>query len=199
MAFPELEYRTQSIRDSEADAILVALPPLEAEDSAGLPDWPGLRESLLAIGFTGAPCSLLRVHAPESTSLPLAVVGTGPDPDASALRDAVGAAVRSLTGFATLAVAAPLAEEALWPAIAEGAALGGYRFEGYKTEGPKSRASRVLVHGSAEADEDRLARVVATAGAAALVKDLVSTPAEWLGPADFAQRATEAVAGLPVS
>jgi leucyl aminopeptidase len=199
MAFPEVEYRTQSIRDSEADAILVALPPLDAEDSPALTDWPGLREALLAIGFTGAPCSFLRVHAPESTSRPLAVVGTGADPDAAALRDAVGAGVRTLTGFATVAVAAPLAEDTLWPAIAEGASLGGYRFDGYKSEAPKQRASRVLVHGSAEADPERLAQVAAAADAVALVKDLVSIPAEWLGPADFAERATESVAGLPVT
>jgi leucyl aminopeptidase len=41
--------------------------------------------------------------------------------------------------------------------------------------------------------------VSATAAAVALVKDLVTTPAEWLGPADFANRARESVDGLPVS
>ena len=105
-------------------------------------------------------------------------------PRPCAMRSA--AAIRTLTGFSTVAVAAPLADAALWPAIAEGAALGGYRFDGYKSEAPKARASRVVVHGSAAADADRLAAVTATAAAVALVKDLVSTPAEWLGPADFA-------------
>lgn len=199
MAFPELEYRTQPIRDTEADAILLALPPLEAEDSPALADWPGLRDALLAVGFTGAASSLVRVYAPESTTLPLAVVGTGGQPDAAALRDAVGTGIRTLTGFPTIAVSAPLADDTLWPAIAEGAALGGYRFDGYKTEPPKPRASRVIVHGSAAPDAERLAHVTATATAVALVKDLVSIPAEWLGPADFAEKAAEAVAGLPVT
>jgi leucyl aminopeptidase len=199
MAFPELDYRTEPIRETQADAILLALPPLEGDDSPALADWPGLRESLLAIGYTGAAASLLRVHAPESTSLPLAVVGTGADPDAAALRDAVGAAIRTLTGFSTVAVAAPLADAELWPAIAEGAALGGYRFDSYKTEAPKPRASRVVVHGTAEPDAERLAEVTATSAAVALVKDLVSIPAEWLGPADFAAKAEEAVADLPVT
>jgi leucyl aminopeptidase len=199
MAFPRIEYRTDPIRDSKADAILVALPPLDADDSPALADWPGLKDSLAAIGFTGAACSLLRVHAPESTDKPLAVVGTGSDPDAAGLRDAVGSAIRSLTGFATIAVAAPLADPALWSAVAEGAALGGYRFDGYKTEAPKPRASLVIVHGSAAPDAGRLAEVAATADAVALVKDLVSTPAEWLGPADFAAKAEEAVSNLPVS
>ena len=48
-------------------------------------------------------------------------------------------------------------------------------------------------------DAERLAAVVAAASAVALVKDLVSIPAEWLGPADFADRAAESVAGLPVT
>jgi leucyl aminopeptidase len=199
MAFPRIEYRTDPIRDSEADAILVALPPLDAEDSPALADWPGLKDSLAAIGFTGAACALLRVHAPESTDKPLAVVGTGSDPDAAGLRDTVGSAMRSLTGFATIAVAAPLADPSLWPALAEGAALGGYRFDGYKTEAPKPRASHVVVHGTAAPDAERLAEVAAMADAVALVKDLVSTPAEWLGPADFAAKAEEAVSELPVS
>ncbi len=196
MSFPDLEYRTDPVPDSDADAILLALPPL---DDLELDDWPGLRDSLLAVGFTGAPSSFQRVSAPEATSLPLAVVGTGASPDDSALRDAVGAGIRTLTGFERVAVAAPFAEAAHWRAIAEGAALGGYRFDGYKSEAPKARASRVVVHGASEIGDDELAAVTAVADAVALVKDLVTTPAQWLGPSDFADRATESVAGLPVT
>ena len=86
----------------------------------------------------------------------------------------------------------------LWTAIAEGAALGGYRFDGYKTEAPKPRAARVVVHGTAEPDDAALQLIVETAASVALVKDLVDIPAEWLGPADFAERAAESVADLPV-
>lgn len=199
MSLPDLEYRTTPVRESDADAILLALPPLEADTAPDLAEWPGLRDALLAVGFTGGNGSLVRVHAPESTTRPLAVVGTGAAPDASALRDAVGAGIRTLTGFATVAVAAPYAEPADWTAFAEGAALGGYRFDGYKTEAPKPRAAHVIVHGTAEPDDRALRLVSETAAAVALVKDLVSTPAEWLGPADFAERAAEAVSELPVT
>ena len=198
MSFPDLDYRTDPIRETDADAVLLALPPLDREDSPALDDWPGLRDSLLATGFTGAPSSFQRVFAPESTRLPLAVVGTGSNPDAAAVRDAVGAGIRSLTGFSTVAVGLPTAP-ALWRAAAEGASLGGYRFEGYKAEAPKSRASTVRIHGEEDADATALAAVSAEAAAVALVKDLVSIPAEWLGPADFADRAAEAVADLPVA
>ena len=198
MSFPDLEYRTSPVRESEADALLLALPPIDGDGAPDLSDWPGLRDALSALGFSGATGAFLRVFAPESTSLPLAVVGTGADPDASALRDAVGAGIRSLTGFATVAVAAPFAAPALWTAAAEGAALGGYRFDGYKTETPKARASRVIVHGTAEPDEAALRFAAETAASVALVKDLVNIPAEWLGPEDVAQKAAEAVSDLPV-
>jgi leucyl aminopeptidase len=199
MSLPDLEYRTTPVRESDADLLLVALPPLEAEASPDLSDWPGLRDALLAVGFTGAPGAWVRVYAPEVTSLPLAVVGTGAEPDAGALRDAVGAAIRALTGFSTVAVAAPFADPALWTAAAEGAALGGYRFDGYKSEAPKPRAARVIVHGTADPDDAALKLIAETAASVALVKDLVNIPAEWLGPADVAERAAESVADLPVS
>ncbi|WP_137843532.1 leucyl aminopeptidase [Microbacterium sp. 2FI] len=199
MSFPDLAYTTDPIRDSEADLILLALPPLDAADAADLAEWPGLREALSAIGFTGGNGVVSRVYAPESTTRPLAVVGTGKGADAAALRDAVGAAVRTLTGFPTIAVAAPTADPERWRVLAEGAGLGGYRFDGYKTEAPKARAARVVVHGTSAPDEAALAGVVASASAVALVKDLVSTPAEWLGPADLADAAVAAVAGLDVT
>lgn len=199
MSFPDLEYSTAPIRETDADAILLALPPLDRDDSPGLEDWPGLRDALLGTGFTGAPGAYQRAFAPESTGLPLAVVGTGADPDAAALRDAVGSAIRVLTGFETVAVAAPAADSTLWAAAAEGAALGGYRFDGYKSEAPKARAARVRIHGADAVDDADVAAVRNVADAVALVKDLVSIPAEWLGPADFAERATSSVADLPVT
>jgi len=197
MSFPDLVFSTAPIRDSDADAILLALPPLD-DDPSALEDWPGLQAALTAIGFTGAVSAYHRVYVPESTPLPVAVVGIGADADAAAVRDAVGTGIRLLTGFASVGVAVRADDQGLWRAAAEGATLGGYRFEGYKSEAPTARAARIVVHGESEPAAEELAAVVAAADAVALVKDLVSIPAEWLGPDDFAQRATEAVVGLPV-
>ncbi|WP_438352911.1 leucyl aminopeptidase [Microbacterium sp. CJ88] len=196
MSFPELSLSDTPIRESDADALLLALPPLD--DSAALDDWPGLRDALRAVGFTGSSSSYTRVYAPQSDARPFAVVGTGTDPDAAALRDAAGTGLRLLTGFGSVALAAPLADPALWAPLAEGALLGGYRFDGYKSEAPKPRAATVTVHTSARTSDSEAAAVVAAAAAVALTKDLVTTPAEWLGPADLAERALEAVADLPV-
>ncbi len=196
MPFPALSHSTAPLQESDAEALVLALPPLEAAAEA-LTDWPGLAASLTAIGFTGTAGATHRVYAPESTAKPLIVVGTGTAGGAAAIRDAVGAAVRVTTGFDTLAVAAPGAPDQ-WRAAAEGAVLGGYRFAGYKKDAGKTRASTVTVHSPADVTDDDLTAVTATGDAVALVKDLVNIPAEWLGPADFAERAVEATAGLPI-
>ncbi len=186
MSFPDLEFRTSPIRESDAEAILLALPPLDDAADA-LAEWPGLHGALEAVGFTGARSSYLRVAAPEATRLPLAVVGTGTSPGEQDVRAAVGAGVRSLTGFDTVAVAAPAFQG--WRAVAEGATLGGYRFDSYKSTPPPARAATVVVHGETRPDRGELEAVRADAEAMALVKDLSTMPADRLGPADFADRA----------
>ena len=107
MPQPELAHSRAPIRDSDSDAILLALPPLGDENAGLLADWPGLREALTATGFTGASGSFTRTYAPDATDKPLAVVGTGVAPGAAAVRDAVGAGIRQLTGFEHVAVAIP--------------------------------------------------------------------------------------------
>lgn len=197
MPFPALSHSPAPLVDAEADALVLALPPL-TDDDATLAEWPGLAASLRAIGFTGAPGSPLRAYAPEATDKPLVVIGTGADADAAAVRDAVGAAVRLTTGFESLAVAVPGAPAHLWRAAAEGAVLGGYRFTGYKKDAGAQRATAVTVHAPIEVSAAELAEVTAVGEAVALVKDLVNIPAEWLGPADVAAQAIETLKDLPV-
>ncbi|KAA9135717.1 leucyl aminopeptidase [Microbacterium caowuchunii] len=194
MPHPGLLFSTAPLTDTTAEAILLALPPLTDPLFEG-DQWSDIRPALEAVGFTGSPGTFQRVLLPGYGSLPVAVVGTGADPDAAAVRYAVGSGVRSLVGFDTVAVAAP-GQDHQARAIAEGAGLGGYRFEGYKASGAKKRATTVVVHADGS-DADLRAATVA-ADAAALVRDLGSIPAEWLGPEDFAQHARESVADLPV-
>ncbi|MBM3716063.1 MAG: leucyl aminopeptidase [Actinobacteria bacterium] len=194
MPFPSVAHTSAPLIESDADALLLLI---DKNDERG-PDpdgWDGLFAALSAVGFTGAAGSFQRVHVP-GVSTPVAVAGAGASPDAAALRDAAGTGLRLLTGFSHVAVQSLV--DAPWRPVAEGAALGGYRFAGYKADGPKQRAERVTVHTGEAPSEADVAAVAAVSGAVALVKDLVTTPAEWLGPADFAAAATEAVAGLPV-
>ncbi|WP_447942950.1 leucyl aminopeptidase [Microbacterium aurum] len=198
MAFPELSHSPVPLREAEADALILALPPL-ADAGDILADWPGLQDALEAVGFTGAAGATVRAYAPDATGTPLVVVGTGGDPDAATLRDAVGAAVRTTTGFDVVAIGAPAVAGTAGAAraLAEGAVIGGYRFDGYKTVPGPVRASRIVLHAKDAADELDRARTIGAA--TALVKDLVNTPAEWLGPQDVADAATAAVAELPVT
>lgn len=197
MPHPVIATHSTPLRDTDADLLLVALPPLDGVDADALAEWPGLADAAQAVGFTGAPGTVARVWAPEVHEGPLAVVGTGAAPDAATVRAAVGAATRTLTGFDTIALALPLADEE-WRAAAEGAALGAYTFEGYKTSGGKRRARRIDVHTSQPTAAHAVRDAQSTADAVALVKDLVYTPADRLGPADLAAAAGEAVGDLPI-
>ncbi len=197
MPYPALSHSTEPLTTADAEALVLALPPLDEVGDA-LEDYPGVTAALKAIGFVGAPGVVFRLHLPEITSSALAVVGTGAAPDAAAYRDAAGAAARILTGFESLAVAAPLRPD-LVSELLEGAVIGGYRFETYKSTAPKKRAEKVAVH-SPEAVPAEVVTAAQTVGASlALVKDLVNTPAEWLSPTDFADFAIEVASELPIA
>jgi leucyl aminopeptidase len=197
MPFPEIARSSAPLASTDADALVLALPPLAEAESPDTTAWPGLADTLAAAGFTGAVGTVVRVGAPDSPRTPMFVAGTGADPDAAAWRTAIGAGVRSVTGLARVRVGIPGADHAQALAAAEGAALGAYRFDDYKSSTRKARVEAVTVHSDHLTDTD-LERVRIAAEAIALVKDLTTIPAEWMGPADLAVRAQEAVAGLPV-
>ncbi|MFK4762736.1 leucyl aminopeptidase [Microbacterium sp. ZW T5_45] len=196
MTLPALSSTSDQFPGSAADAAVLVIPDI-SDSLEPLSAYPGLGEALQGIGFTGSASAFARVHAPSVTDLPLAVVGAGRTPDASTVRAAVGVALRTLTGFATVSLALAPGLEEHAEAAAEGAVLGGHRFDGYKSDPPKPRASAVTLH--ADLDDEAVARVNAIGEAVALVKDLVNVPAEWQSPAQLAQSAAASVAGLDVT
>jgi leucyl aminopeptidase len=201
MPHPELALSADPFPIEGADALVIAVPDLSAGDEA-VAGFADLGPALKAIGFTGSRNAYARVYAPGLSALPVAVTGLGKDPGAQAVREAVGTAIRSLTGFDTVAVTVAAGLEDAWRHAAEGAALGGYAFESYKTDDPekavkKRRAQRVVVH-APTADDAALAAIRAGAEAVSLVKDLVSTPGDRLGPSQLAEIAVERTEGLPV-
>jgi len=200
MPIPDLALTIDSFPSNSAEAAILALPSFGENERLDVPD---LKPALDAIGFTGAKNSFARVFVPAVTDKPLAVVGLGSEPDADDVREAVGAAVRQLTGFDTVAVHVAARVEGAWRVAAEGAALGGYSFDSYKTKDPekakkKRRASTVLVHVPGPVDDDALDAVRAGAEAVALVKDLVSTTADRQSPAQLADAAIAATEGLGI-
>ena len=197
MTLPVLSHTPDLFPGSAADAAVLVVPDLggSAESLAG---YPGLAEILAGIDFTGAASSFVRVYAPDVTALPVAVVGAGAKPTSAVVRNAVGAAIRSLTGFSTVSVGLAPGLEEFADAAAEGAVLGGYRFESYRTDKGKPRAESVIIH-SDRLDDSTVTHAQAAAEAIALVKDLVSVPAEWQSPADLAQSAQDSVQDLDIT
>src|SRR5690554_5528199 len=120
MTLPAISHSHDPFPGSAADAAVLLIPDTAAHPEA-LDGYPGLAEVLSGIGFTGAASGFARVHVPSVTSLPLAVVGVGKTISETSVRDAAGAALRSLTGFdhVALGLAAELGEFAV--AAAEGA------------------------------------------------------------------------------
>lgn len=196
MTLPVLSHTTAQFPGSAADAavLVVAALPDSADSLAG---YPGLADTLAGIGFTGSAGSFARVYAPDVTSLPFAVVGAGAKPDAAAVRNAAGTALRTLTGFEHVALALAEGLEPFAAAAAEGAVLGGHKFDGYRTEKGKARATAVTLHAELDDEDAEYAQVIGDA--VALIKDLVNVPAEWQSPAQLAQSAADSVADLDVT
>ena len=196
MTLPVLSHTTAQFPGSAADAavLVVAALPDSADSLAG---YPGLADTLAGIGFTGSAGSFARVYAPDVTSLPFAVVGAGAKPDAAAVRNAAGTALRTLTGFEHVALALGEGLEPFAAAAAEGAVLGGHKFDGYRTEKGKARATAVTLHAELDDEDAEYAQVIGDA--VALIKDLVNVPAEWQSPAQLAQSAADSVADLDVT
>lgn len=196
MTLPVLSHTLDQFPGSAAEAAVLVVPDL-SESVESLVALPGLAETLEGIGFTGASGSFARVYAPGVTTLPFAVVGVGATIDDASVRSAAGVAVRSLTGFAHVAIGFAAGLERHAAAAAEGAVLGGYRFDGYRTEKGKPRATTVTVH--ADLDDVTVARAQTIGEAVAQIKDLVNVPAEWQSPAQLAESAADSVADLDVT
>ena len=194
MPTPVLTVDSSLATDLDADVELLLIPALDTHPD--LTAWPGLADALHALGAKGAAGSFARVPlAGRATAL--AVAGVGSRADANSYRDAAGHAIRSLGEVTSVAISAPGADAQLASAILEGAGLGGYSFASYKKAGSKQRAQRIVLAGM-DAPADTAVHAQHIVDAVALVKDLVITPADRLGPADLADRAAAETASLPI-
>jgi leucyl aminopeptidase len=147
-----------------------------------------LLAGLRTLGARGKPDEVTKLATLGLADFPLVVaagVGDRAD-DPEALRRAVGAAVRALSGSRRvhLAIDAPAGP------LAEGALLGAYAYTEYKSR-PSTRALRtVTVPGSGTARAD-VRRATTIAEAVNLTRDLVNAPPNDLYPETFAAHAAE--------
>ncbi|MGH3408285.1 MAG: leucyl aminopeptidase [Streptosporangiaceae bacterium] len=170
-----------------------------------------LAATLAALGATGAAGEVTRIASGGALPAPLVVAaGLGPAPGEpatqasspqfpslqarflQALREAAGAAVRSLAGqAATVAVSLPARDAQEAEAVALGALLGGYAFNRYRADGKPGPAEITLITGGdpSYGANEASARARALADAVSLVRDLVNTSPADLYPETFAAEA----------
>jgi leucyl aminopeptidase len=197
MTLPALSHTTTTFPESAADAAVLVIQDPEVAPEA-LAAYPGLSDFLDGVGFRGGKVGAnIRAHLPQVSPVPLAVVSIGKEQIAAAVRDAVATAVRTLTGFSRVAIGFAPGTDGHAAAAAEGAILGGYRFDDYRSDRGPSRADELVLH--AELNDADAAHALAVAEGVALVKDLVTVPAEWQSPEQLAASAAEAVSGLDVT
>jgi leucyl aminopeptidase len=174
-----------------------------------------LLDSLKAVGATGKAgetttiASLGRIAAPA-----LVAVGLGPTPgkgdryDDEAIRRAIGTAMRSLagragrvaTGLSAVNGGDGLAE---LRAVAEGAHLGGYGYNRYRTAASRRTTKKPVGTAILVVDDPRdkkvraaVERAAVIGDAVALARDLINTPPGDLRPDAFAQAAVDACSAV---
>ncbi|MFD5864075.1 leucyl aminopeptidase [Agromyces sp. NPDC127015] len=186
---------------ASADADVVLLVARQGADGVELLtpegfDW--VRPQIVALGATGAAEELTRLPGADGGPRVIAVAGVGDRADASSLRLAAGAAVRRLGKAESVAVAVALGDADAVAALLEGAALGAYAFDEYRSEA-KPRVTRIDLHSELGAEAVGLDRLRSVVAAVARTKDLVNTSPSELFPASFAELAVAAAAEVGVT
>ena len=208
---PILELTADTPADVVADVLVLPLVAGAGEAPASVPGSPEISEAVAGLAPSAARGDLHRIpSAGLAAATTLLLVGVGEEDlaevSAEDLRLAFGAATRSLAGISRAALALPSAEDAQRAAALEGAALGAYAFTAHKTgsgsSAPKPALGEiVLLAGEAgvPALEPALERARVLAQSVDVVRDLVNTPPNLLPPAEFARRAEELAAELPIT
>jgi leucyl aminopeptidase len=153
-----------------------------------------------ALDISGAVDSFAKITDPHDTSRVIAVVGLGSDPITPAiLRNGAATAIRRLQGTTGVALDfnTSTSEETL--AVAEGALLGAYSFNSYKSTPPSQIPVTSVVVVGTVTDAAIVQRAQVVAEALSLVKDLVNTPPNDMYPASFVEHAEAAIKDLPLT
>lgn len=182
---------------SGSGPVVLEAPGVSAEQAGRL------TAAALAIGATGKPDEALRLPG-EPFGLPTVMItGLGSDegaahPAAETLRRAAGAALRAATS-ARVTVALPTGDSPdLVEAVALGARLGSYRYEGKALTVAAPERIVVLVT-STRGLKPAVARAGTIGDAVLLARRLVDTPPDALTPAVLAEEAVKALAGTDVT
>ncbi|MCW2715789.1 MAG: Leucyl aminopeptidase, partial [Frankiales bacterium] len=221
-----LSLTSSSVTRLKVDAIVIGL----AQTPKGLALAPGsedvasafgkaLLPALTGLGATGRAEEVTRLASLGATTAPVVLaVGLGPVPgqgegyDPEGLRRAAGAAVRSLAGSAKVALTLATTGGDLAAAVratAEGALLGAYSFDRYRTDAGAASSAQarrapvkdlllVVPDAKDRALRTCVRRAEVVGRAVALARDLVNTPPSDLHPAELAELARSHASGAGV-
>ena len=199
MTAPSLTVTDSPAARADADVVLLAArktadgPELLAVDGF---EW--VAPLLATMGARGAADELTRLPGTGSGPRVVAVAGIGERADVANLRLAAGAAVRKLSDTASVAIAVPTEDAEAAAALLEGAALGAYAYDEYRTD-PKPSVNRIELHTAFTADRIGLDRIRAVVAAVARAKDLVNASPADLFPASFADIAVRAASDAGIT
>jgi len=156
--------------------------------------------NLGALGVTAVKERITRIPAPAGAIF--ALIGLGENPlNADTIRALAGSAAREFNDFESVVIDLPHESAAELYAIAEGFALGAYRFDAYKSQVKKVALKRQAVDlaSSFKLSADSLKQIEVTSKAVNFTRDLVNTPANDLYPESMAKHAQKQAKGLPLS
>jgi len=199
--------------DLKADALVLATvgvdgtATLAAGHGLPRPAATHVATALKALGAGGSAEEVVTLASVPGVAAPLLVLaglGAGTSRTSSfdheVLRRAAGAAVRSLKGGGKVVVALPGDDATSVAAVAEGAALGAYRYAGLRGSAAKPARGAVTAvtvrtsEARARSVKAAVARAAVLADAKAYAADLVNTPPNKLFPQSFADSVKERAA-----
>ena len=154
-----------------------------------------LVEVLSALGATGKAGEVTKVPGPKpGKSATLIAVGLGSAPDGALktedLRTAAGIGVRAAKTAQSIAFALPTPDAECGRAVAEGALIGRYSFNAYKSEATDDVPGNLTVLTDLARSKEAkaaLERAEIVADAVHQVRDWVNTPPSDLHPTEFAE------------
>ena len=205
---PTISVADVSLRDVEADVLILPLLAGAGDAPSYVPGAPEFSEVVKGLDPSSGRGDVHRIPSFDLTGAgSLLLVGLGEEDlakiSAENLRLAFGAATRALAGIESAAVALPEGSPDQLAAALEGAALGAYAFTGHKTAAGTPSAKGALASLTALSGEESATsaaeRATVLSEIVDLTRDLVNTPPNLLYPEEFARRAQEAAADLPLA
>jgi leucyl aminopeptidase len=152
-----------------------------------------------ALEISGTQDSFTTVVDPAHPATVIAVVGLGNEPlTPNSYRYAAAVAVRKLGGNDTVAFDLAVSDPDSIEALAEGAALGAYSFNEYRTTPETKKPVQAVEIIADKKFSSSLSKPAITAKALSLVKNLVNTPPNDLFPATFVEHTLATIKGLPI-